>query len=95
MGIANLTAWQNPAKRALLYFAIGTLNAHQVPRWLHNGACAGFCVLNVTRANSPLPDFFIGAHAETDGLTLFTRDVARYRTYFPSVKLIAPKDSTR
>jgi hypothetical protein len=39
----------------------------------------------------PLPDFFIGAHAETAGLTLLTRDVARYRTYFPKVRLIAPE----
>ena len=41
---------------------------------------------------SPLPDFYIGAHAETAGLTLVTRDVARYRTYFPKVKLITPED---
>ena len=39
---------------------------------------------------SPLPDFYIGAHAEVDGLTLITRDAARYRTYFPRVKLISP-----
>jgi predicted nucleic acid-binding protein len=39
---------------------------------------------------SPLPDFFIGAHAEAEGLTLLTRDAARYRTYFPKVNLICP-----
>jgi hypothetical protein len=37
-----------------------------------------------------LPDFYIGAHAEFAGLTLVTRDSARYRTYFPKLKLIAP-----
>jgi len=39
---------------------------------------------------SPLPDFYIGAHAAVEGLSLLTRDAPRYQTYFPKVKLIAP-----
>jgi len=37
-----------------------------------------------------LPDFFIGAHAEALGCALLTRDVRRYRTYFPNMPLITP-----
>ncbi len=39
---------------------------------------------------SVLPDLFIGAHAAVTGMTLLTRDAARYRSYFPTVQLIAP-----
>ena len=40
-----------------------------------------------------LPDFFMGAHAQTQGWTILTRDKARYQTYFPAVKLITPYTS--
>ena len=39
-----------------------------------------------------LPDFFIGAHAAAAQLPPLTRDVRRYRTYFPTVRLVAPMD---
>ena len=37
-----------------------------------------------------LADFFIGAQAQAEGWTILTRDTARYKTYFPRVKLICP-----
>jgi len=40
---------------------------------------------------SPLPDFYIGAHAAVSGLELITRDKKRYQTYFPTVSIISPE----
>jgi predicted nucleic acid-binding protein len=39
---------------------------------------------------TPLPDFYIGAQAAVMNLDLITRDVSRYESYFPTVKLITP-----
>ena len=55
---------------------------------------AGKCFVDYRRRGgrraSPLPDFYIGAHAAVSGLSLLTRDATRYRTYFPKLCLIAP-----
>lgn len=37
-----------------------------------------------------LSDFFIGAHAAVAGMPILTRDTARYTSYFPTVRLVAP-----
>lgn len=39
---------------------------------------------------SPMPDFYVGAHAVVGRMKLLTRDARRYRTYFPSLQLLAP-----
>lgn len=39
---------------------------------------------------SPLPDFYVGAHATLEGMALLTRDARRYRTYYPKLELISP-----
>jgi predicted nucleic acid-binding protein len=55
---------------------------------------AGKCFVEYRRRGgnrgAPLPDFYIGAHAAIAGLTLLTRDAAKYRTYFPGLRLVAP-----
>jgi predicted nucleic acid-binding protein len=56
---------------------------------------AGKAYLNYRRGKgtkkSPLPDFYIGAQAAVLGMDLITRDKGRYRTYFPTVRIICPE----
>lgn len=77
---AALDKWVDPAVflRLPLPYTAGWLAAQAFLRYRRSGGTK----------TSPLPDFYIGAHAEAEGLTLATRDAARYRTYFPNVKLI-------
>ena len=79
---ADLDQWLDPAvfQRLPLPYTAGWLAAQAFVKYRRAGGTK----------DSPLPDFYIGAHAETEGLTLVTRDTARYRTYFPSVTLIFP-----
>lgn len=55
---------------------------------------AGKCFLRYRRGRgakrSPLPDFFIGAHAAVAGMRLLTRDTGRYGTYFPNLVIERP-----
>ena len=55
---------------------------------------AGKCFLAYRRRGgerrSPLPDFYIGAHAAVTGRALLTRDPGRYRSLFPRLELISP-----
>lgn len=55
---------------------------------------AGKCFLKYRKAggikHSPLPDFYIGAHAAVRGWSILTRDKGRYNTYFPKLNVISP-----
>ncbi len=79
---AELDHWLRPTlfKRLPLPYEAGFLASRAFLEYRRSGGAK----------ISPLPDFYIGAHAETAGFTLVTRDVARYRTYFPKLKLITP-----
>ena len=79
---ADLEAWLDPA----------VFQRDPLPwqsSWLAGQAFVTYRRRGGTKT-TPLPDFFIGAHAAVAGLTVVTRDAARFRTYFPSVALVTP-----
>jgi len=73
--------------------ADASLNFELIPR--EALFLAGKVFLNYRRRqgtrSSVLPDFYIGAHAAVRQWPILTRDTSRYRSYFPSVQLIAPQ----
>jgi len=78
----ELDAWLDPAvfRRLPLPYQAGWRAAQAYAAYRRAGGLK----------SSPLPDFYIGAHAEVENLTVVTRDTARIRTYFPAVSIIAP-----
>ena len=79
---ADLDNWLDPAvfRRMPLPYAAGWLAAQAFMKYRRSGGVK----------TSPLPDFYIGAHAEIENWSVVTRDAARFRTYFPNVTLITP-----
>jgi len=73
---------------------LGAGDFRRLPLPYEAGFVAGRAFVDYRRRGgvrtSPLPDFYIGAHAAVAGLRLLTRDPKRYWSYFPSVELIAP-----
>ena len=74
--------------------ALPTESFRRSPLPWEAGFLAGKCFMRYRKEGgtrrAPLPDFYIGAHAAVAGMTLLTRDATRYRTYFPSLRLISP-----
>lgn len=82
------------SRMEMLDAALATLEMRQleIPRpalFLAGKAFLRYRQQGGTKSNV-LVDFFIGAHAAVSRLPLLTRDTRRYRTYFPTVELIAP-----
>jgi predicted nucleic acid-binding protein len=74
--------------------ALATSDYRREPLPFVAGFLAGKAFVDYRRRGgtkrSPLADFYIGAHAAVSGYRLLTRDTNRYRTYFPTVHLLAP-----
>jgi predicted nucleic acid-binding protein len=74
--------------------ALPAATFHRLPLPWEAAFLAGKCYLKYRKRggtrSAPMPDFYIGAHASVAGMAVLTRDAARYRTYFPKLRLISP-----
>jgi predicted nucleic acid-binding protein len=69
-----------PLHRLTLPYSAGSLSGQAFRSYRQRGG----------QQRSPLPVFYIGAHAQAEQLPLLTRDAGRYATYFPKVSMITP-----
>ena len=78
----ELDRWLDPAlfQRLPLPYSAGWLAAQAFAKYRRAGGSR----------TTPLPDFYIGAHAEAEHRVLVTRDVSRFRTYFSNVVMVSP-----
>jgi predicted nucleic acid-binding protein len=89
------------AEVSMGFDSLEAVDAHLPENWVRREALPWEAAFLAARAfllyrhaggerRSPLPDFYIGAHAAVAGHTLLTRDARRYRHYFPKLKIVAP-----
>lgn len=74
-------ALPNEIKRVLIPWEAAFLAGKAYLKYRKNGG----------HRHSPLPDFFIGAHAVVGNLILLSRDTKKLKHYFPSLHLISPE----
>ena len=75
--------------RAVSMLALDLREIPQPALFLTAKACAQYRRRGGSK-QQVLPDFFIGAHAAVEGWPLLTRDASRFRTYFPTLEVVAP-----
>lgn len=89
---AELSVGYREKERLDQFILAANLRHESIPRdalFLAGKAFAAYRSAKGAKTNF-LPDFFIGAHAAVLSLPLLTRDVGRYRTYFPNLRLVTP-----
>jgi hypothetical protein len=79
-----------PLEAGLAWLGIELVEIPRAALFLAGQQFRSYRARSIAPRTSLLPDFLVGAHAAVDRLPLLTRDVRRYRTWFPTVSLITP-----